>query len=148
MADDELAKFLAGAKVRLAEAVTKAVNRAAIGLRDQVRGQVQSHFKGDKLAKAVRSRTYPQGRRSGVSAAGLVYIAADWIETHIHGATISAKEGYMAIPLPEAEARGYTVGCELPCYRHDGAWLPAVVLPPELGQAIAREIYRQLGYLR
>lgn len=55
MPDDDLAKFLAGAKVHLAEAVTKAVNQAATGLRDQVRGQVSSHFKGGRLDRDPHS---------------------------------------------------------------------------------------------
>lgn len=103
----DIADALAREKERLASVTTAAVNRAAVGLRDGIRDQMRSSFTGDRLPRAVRARTYPEGRRS-VGAAGLVWIAVPWINAHIEGAVITADTGrYLAIPLPEAEARGY-----------------------------------------
>lgn len=44
------------------------------------------------------------------------------------------------------EQPGGGMKCDAPTFRHpDGAWYPAVVLPPELGKAIADEVFSRLG---
>lgn len=106
------AAFLAGERTRLATEITEAVNFAGASLRDELRGQVRVRFKrgprrkGRNLEKAVRARTYPEGRRGrSLGPASLVWIPWEPIEIHERGGTIRGKP-YLAIPTPEAVKLG------------------------------------------
>lgn len=111
-----LTEFLKGERTEAAKIITAAVNRAATGLRDELRKQVKANFRrtgrmqraaGQNFVKTVRARMYPVGRKS-MGAAGLVYFTASFMAAHIQGATIKAQGGrWLIIPLPEAVRRGY-----------------------------------------
>lgn len=111
-----LGGFLEGERTEMASRITDAVNRASMGLRDELRQQVRQNFRragrrqragGQNFEKTVRARIYPEGKKS-MGAAGLVYFTAKFMATHIEGGTIRAQGGrWMLIPLPEAERRGY-----------------------------------------
>lgn len=99
-------------------AVTRGVDRAGRGLRDDWRKQVSAAL-GQRLAKAIQARKYPQQGES-IRAASLVYApsrrakglsyraapsatASDVIDAHDRGALIRSETGFwLAIPVGKA----------------------------------------------
>lgn len=81
-------------------AATGAMRRAADGLKAEIREQITGAGLGRRLANAVRSRTYPQGRQA-LDPTGLVWSNAPKLtEVFETGATIRPVNGtrYLAIP--------------------------------------------------
>ena len=87
------------------KAVVAGVKEAGDGLKGSLRKQVVSAGLGTRLARAWRSRTYPN---KGHDAAGLVWTKAPQIiRTFDEGTVIRSKSGFwLAIPTPAAPKRG------------------------------------------
>ncbi len=90
--------------------VTDAVNRASLGLRDELRGQVRGlHLSGGaSLEKAWQQKLYPS-RRTSMGAAGYVYSKARRLHAaYAMSGWITARSGrWLVVPLPGAVARGW-----------------------------------------
>lgn len=84
-------------------AVTDVMRTSGTRLRDAWRGQITSSGLGDRLARTIRSRTYPQAGVS-IEATALVWTKApEIVSAHDQGVEIRAKEGrWLSIPLPAA----------------------------------------------
>jgi len=87
------------------KAVAAGVKDAGGGLKGSLRKQVVTAGLGSRLARAWRSRTYPN---KGHDAAGLVWTKTPQIiRTFDEGAVIRSKSGFwLAIPTPAAPRRG------------------------------------------
>jgi len=87
------------------KAVAAGVKEAGDGLKGSLRKQVVTAGLGSRLARAWRSRTYPN---KGHDAAGLVWTKAPQIiRTFDEGTVIRSKSGFwLAIPTPAAPKRG------------------------------------------
>jgi len=87
------------------EAVVAGVKEAGDGLKGSLRKQVVSAGLGSRLARAWRSRAYPN---KGRDAASLVWTKAPQIvRTFDEGTVIRSKSGFwLAIPTPAAPKRG------------------------------------------
>jgi len=87
------------------KAVAASVKEAGDGLKWSLRKQVVSAGLGTRLARAWRSRTYPN---KGHDAASLVWSKAPQIiRTFDEGTVIRSKSGFwLAIPTPAAPKRG------------------------------------------
>jgi len=117
--DGSLARILDEERDALAVEFRTKVNRAGLGLRDALRGQVRAVFRptprvvrrlfGQNLEKTIRSRTYPERTTARtLGPATLVYSTFRHLNSHIEGVTIRALGGtWLAIPTQEAEARGW-----------------------------------------
>ena len=83
------------------------MDRATIGLKDELRGQITGAGMGKRLANTWRSKTYPDDHKS-LKPAGFIWSKApEIVSAHAEGATIRARNGtYLAIPLPAAGKRG------------------------------------------
>lgn len=85
------------------KAVTEAIRSTGSELRDAWRGQIAGGGLGQRLARTIQQRTYPQ---SGVSieAAALVWSKApEIVSAHDEGVEIRARDGlWLSIPLPAA----------------------------------------------
>lgn len=111
--EGNLSTFLEGEQTALAEGIRAAVNRAGIGLRDDIRGQIRSGFRrargrprGQNLEKAVRARIYPLNKsRRSLGPAAFVYLRWEPATIHEEGGTISGRP-WLAIPTREAERLG------------------------------------------
>ena len=91
------------------KAVTKAVGEAGTGLKTAWRGQITGTGLGPRLARTIRSATYPKAQPS-LNAAALVWSRAPLIvDAHNTGPMIRSKDGFwLAIPTAAAgkSARG------------------------------------------
>ncbi|MCV2449264.1 DUF6441 family protein [Paracoccus sp. DMF] len=95
------------AEVRAGEkAVTTAMREAGISLKSAWRGQISGAGLGTRLARTIRSETYPKARPS-LNAAALVWSKAPVIVgAHDTGPLIRSRGGlWLAIPL-EAAGKG------------------------------------------
>ncbi len=101
--DGDLDKLMRGEVLAGERAVTGAVNSAGIALKMNWRQQIVGSGLGQRLANAVRSETYPKGKKS-LGAAALVYSKAPKLHAaHDAGPTIRARDGFwLAIPFPAA----------------------------------------------
>ncbi|MFC3057860.1 DUF6441 family protein [Paenirhodobacter populi] len=99
-------------EIRLAErAITAGVKDTAEHVQKRWRGQIVAAGLGDRLARAIRKRNFPD-KGDSISAASLVYAqpnrkqsasAADVINAFDKGALIRSQHGmFLAIPTPAA----------------------------------------------
>ena len=88
-------------------AVTTGVRQATVGLQAELRAQVTAAGLGPRLARAWRSRIYPESGTS-LTAAGVVWTKAPRIiRTFTQTTTIRSRRGlYLAIPTPAAGRYG------------------------------------------
>jgi hypothetical protein len=95
------AEFLAGEK-----AVTAAMRQAGSDLKSDWRGQITGAGLGQRLARSIRNKTYPE-RGESLDAAALIWSKAPKIiHAHDKGVLIRSKNGfYLAIPT-EAAGKG------------------------------------------
>lgn len=100
----DLAALMQGEIAAGEKAVTAAVREAGTGLRDDWRDQITRAGLGSRVARTIRSATYPKGRDS-LNAAAMVWSRAPVIvEAHNTGPVIRSADGFwLAIP---AEAAG------------------------------------------
>lgn len=97
---------LAAVEIAAAEwAVTAGVGKAGIGLKADWRREITGAGLGQRLARTIRNRTYPEHEPS-IGAAALVWSKApEIVGTHARGALIRSKAGFwLAIPTPAADA--------------------------------------------
>lgn len=99
----DIARLMQGEITAGEKAVTQAVREAGIGLRDNWRGQITRAGLGQRVARTIRSETYPKGRDS-LNAAAMVWSRAPVIlEAHNTGPLIRSADGFwLAIPSPAA----------------------------------------------
>lgn len=99
----DLSKLMQGEVEAGEKAVTAAVKDAGIALRDNWRGQINSAGLGQRVARTIRSETYPKGKNS-LNAASMVWSRAPVIvEAHNTGPVIRRERGFfLAIPTPAA----------------------------------------------
>ena len=104
--DGDLGAMMAAEITAGEKAVTKAVSDASTGLKQNWRGQITSTGLGPRLARTIRSATYPKGQTS-LNAAALVWSRAPVIvDAHDTGPMIRSKDGFwLAIPT-EAAGKG------------------------------------------
>lgn len=88
-------------------AVTRAVDRAGLGLKEELRAQVYRAGLGRRVANAWRNRTFPD-RGASASAAAVVSSRAPMLARAFdEGATIRSKSGlFLAVPSDAAPKRG------------------------------------------
>ena len=95
------AEFLAGEK-----AVTAAMRQAGSDLKNDWRGQIAQAGLGQRLARSIRNKTYPERGESLDAAAFIWSKAPKIIHAHDRGVLIRSKYGfYLAIPT-EAAGKG------------------------------------------
>ena len=95
------AEFLAGEK-----AVTAAMRQAGSDLKSDWRGQITGAGLGQRLARSIRNKTYPERGESLDAAAFIWTKAPKIIQAHDKGVLIRSKNGfYLAIPT-EAAGKG------------------------------------------
>ncbi len=95
------AEQLAGEK-----AVTAAMRQAGSDLKTDWRGQITGAGLGQRLARSIRNKTYPERGESLDAAAFIWSKASKIIHAHDKGVLIKSKNGfYLAIPT-EAAGRG------------------------------------------
>ncbi|KFI32642.1 hypothetical protein CG51_00755 [Haematobacter missouriensis] len=99
----DLAALMQGEIAAGERAVTAAVRDAGTGLRDDWRGQITRAGLGPRVARTIRSATYPKGRDS-LNAAAMVWSRAPVIvEAHNTGPVIRSADGFwLAIPTEAA----------------------------------------------
>lgn len=99
----DIARLMQGEIAAGEKAVTAAVKDAGTGLRDNWRGQITRAGLGQRVARTIRSETYPKGRDS-LNAAATVWSRAPVIlEAHNTGPLIRSADGFwLAIPTPAA----------------------------------------------
>ena len=99
----DLAKLMQGEIAAGEKAVTAAVRDAGIGLRDNWRNQIVRAGLGQRVARTIRSETYPKERDS-LNAAAMVWSRAPVIlEAHNTGPLIRSADGFwLAIPTEAA----------------------------------------------
>ena len=106
----DLAALMA-AEIKAGEkAVSTATREAGTGLKTAWRGQITGAGLGQRLAKSIRSQSYPKAGAS-LNAAALVWSKAPTIiSAHATGPLIRSKTGFwLAIPT-EAAGRGFRGG--------------------------------------
>ena len=92
------AEVLAGER-----AVTAAMRQAGSDLKADWRGQITSAGLGQRLARSIRNKTYPERGESLDAAAFIWSKAPKIIHAHDKGVLIRSKAGFwLAIPLPAA----------------------------------------------
>jgi len=95
------AEFLAGER-----AVTAAMRQAGSDLKADWRGQITGSGLGQRLARSIRNKTYPERGESLEAAAFIWSKAPKIIHAHDRGMLIRSKNGfYLAIPT-EAAGKG------------------------------------------
>jgi len=95
------AELLAGEK-----AVTAAMRQAGSDLKSDWRGQIAQAGLGQRLARSIRNKTYPERGESLDAAAFIWSKAPKIIRAHDRGVLIRSKNGfYLAIPT-EAAGKG------------------------------------------
>lgn len=82
-----------------------AVSAETGALKNDLRDDVRRVGLGDRLSKTWQSKVYPEGGKSSMDAAGLVYSkAAHIINAYDSGVVIRARKSkYLAVPLPAAQ---------------------------------------------
>jgi hypothetical protein len=87
-------------------AVTVAIADAGSDIQKAWRGQIRSAGLGNRLARTVRTESFPKGRVSASAAAIVFTRADDIIGAHDEGSLITSRDGFwLAIPT-EAAGRG------------------------------------------
>ena len=95
------AEFLAGER-----AVTAAMRQAGSDLKADWRGQITGSGLGQRLARSIRNKTYPERGESLDAAAFIWSKAPKIIHAHDKGVLIRSKSGfYLAVPT-EAAGKG------------------------------------------
>ncbi|MCV2876353.1 DUF6441 family protein [Rhodobacteraceae bacterium XHP0102] len=104
--DGDIGAMMAAEITAGEKAVTKAVADAGSGLKQNWRGQITGTGLGARLARTIRSATYPRGEPS-LNAAALIWSRAPVIVgAHDTGPIIRSKDGFwLAIPT-EAAGKG------------------------------------------
>ena len=104
--DGDIGAMMAAELAAGEKAVTKAVADASAGVKQNWRGQIIGTGLGPRLARTIRSATYPKGQTS-LNAAALVWSRAPAIVgAHNTGPLIRSKDGFwLAIPT-EAAGKG------------------------------------------
>lgn len=99
----DLAALMQGEITAGEKAVTAAVRNAGTDLRDDWRNQITQAGLGPRVARTIRSATYPKGRDS-LNAAVLVWSRAPVIvEAHNTGPVIRSADGFwLAVPTEAA----------------------------------------------
>ena len=99
----DLGQLLQAELQQAERAVTTGVRQATLGLQTELRGQVTAAGLGPRLARAWRSRVYPESGTS-LTAAGVVWTKAPRIvSAFAQTTTIRSRRGlYLAIPTPAA----------------------------------------------
>lgn len=99
----DLAALMQGEIAAGEKAVTAAVRDAGTALRDDWRDQITRAGLGPRVARTIRSATYPKGRDS-LNAAAMVWSRAPVIvEAHNTGPVIRSADGFwLAIPTEAA----------------------------------------------
>lgn len=99
---DSLDGLERGTEEAIAGFVTAAIRDGAEELKSDWRDQIERAGLGPRLARTIRSRTYPPGQPS-VDAAAMVWTKAPKIiDSYARGATITARGGrFLAIPTED-----------------------------------------------
>ncbi|MDO5606636.1 MAG: DUF6441 family protein [Paracoccus sp. (in: a-proteobacteria)] len=102
----DLARLMQGEIAAGEKAVTSAIKDAGQDLRDAWRDQITRAGLGQRLARTIRTETYPKGKNS-LNAAAMVWSRAPVIvDAHNAGPLIRSKNGFwLAIPT-EAAGKG------------------------------------------
>lgn len=92
------------------KSVSAAMDDVQLGLKDELRDQIEAAGMGARLAKTWRGKRFPEGRPS-ISAAAFVWSRApDIVDAFERGAPIVARNHrFLAIPTPDAGVRHTTV---------------------------------------
>ncbi|MCB1391019.1 MAG: hypothetical protein KDK12_18030 [Rhodobacteraceae bacterium] len=100
--DNSLRAILAESEEKMAVGARRAMVLAAAQVKATWRGQVVAAGLGERLARSIRSKVYPD--KPSTRAAALIWTKApSIIGAHAEGAVISAARGkWLAIPRPEA----------------------------------------------
>ncbi|HJQ55908.1 MAG TPA: DUF6441 family protein [Vineibacter sp.] len=103
-----IARALLESRTAAARSVTRATTKAADRLKQALRQQVRAAGLGAGLEKAWQDETWPKGGKASLHPAALVYSKATALHAAFgQGAVIRARNArWLAIPLPEAVARG------------------------------------------
>lgn len=103
--EGDLARLAMAETAAAERAVTAGVAKAGVGLKADWRRQITGGGLGERLARTIRNRAYPEHEAS-IGAAALVWSKAPVIVgVHARGALIRSKSGFwLAIPTPAAEA--------------------------------------------
>ena len=97
---------MAAAEIDAAErAVTAGITTAGLGLKADWRREITGAGLGERLARTIRNRTYPENEAS-LAAAALVWSKApEIVGAQARGALIRSRAGFwLAIPTPAADA--------------------------------------------
>lgn len=108
VAAPDFAALTDGITGNIAKAATRAMGRAAAGLKDELRAQVTGAGMSRRLANTWRDRTFPRGRNS-LNPAGYVWSNAPQIvESYASGATLRPMGGkkYLWIPTRHVPRQG------------------------------------------
>ena len=99
----DIARLMAAEAAAGERAVTAAIRSAGAGLKAAWRAQIMGAGLGARLARTIRSESYPKARPS-LNAAALVWSKAPTIVgAHDEGALIRSRSGFwLAIPTPAA----------------------------------------------
>jgi len=104
--DPDLAAMLRGEILAGERAVTAAMREAGANLKADWRGQITGAGLGQRLARTIRNKTYPERGESLDAAAFIWSRAPKIIHAHDRGVLIHSKHGfYLAIPT-EAAGKG------------------------------------------
>ena len=103
----DLGQLLQAELQQAERAITTGVRQATVGLQAELRSQVTASGLGARLARAWRSRVYPESGTS-LTAAGVVWTKAPRIVgAFAKNTVIRSKRGlYLAIPTPAAGRYG------------------------------------------
>jgi hypothetical protein len=103
----DLGQLLQAELQQAERAVTTGVRQATVGLQAELRAQVTAAGLGPRLARAWRSRVYPESGTSLTAAAVVWTKAPRIIGAFIRTTVIRSKRGlYLAIPTPAAGRYG------------------------------------------
>ena len=101
--DPDLAAMMQAEVLAGERAVTAAMRQAGSDLKADWRGQITSAGLGQRLARSIRNKTYPERGESLDAAAFIWSKAPKIIHAHDKGVLIRSKAGFwLAIPLPAA----------------------------------------------
>jgi len=104
--DPDLAAMLQAETLAGEKAVTAAMRQAGSDLKADWRGQITGAGLGQRLARSIRNKTYPERGESLDAAAFIWSKAPKIIHAHDKGVLIRSKNGfYLAIPT-EAAGKG------------------------------------------
>lgn len=111
----DFANLTDGLEGEIAAATARAMRRAAVELKDELRDQVTGAGMSQRLANTWRGRVYPKARRS-LTPAGYVWSnAPEIINSYAAGATLRPHGGkrYLWIPTRNVPRRGRGAGKRL-----------------------------------